>query len=56
MRVGPVAVEGEGVYAGGGSFDGTVNAFIPGLSGRLVAGDGFDIGLTLLLRSSCMLL
>lgn len=31
---------GEGVYAGGGSLDGTVKAFIPGRSGRLVAGAG----------------
>lgn len=35
---------GDGVYAGGGSLDGTVNAFIPGLSGRLVAGEGFESG------------
>lgn len=35
---------GDGEYAGGGSFDGTVNAFMPGLSGRLVAGDGFESG------------
>ena len=46
--VGPDWAVGEGVYAGGGSFEGTVNAFIPGLSGRLVAGDGFASGLGLL--------
>jgi hypothetical protein len=34
--VGPDAVVGEAVYAGGGSFDGTVKAFMPALSGRLV--------------------
>jgi hypothetical protein len=31
-----------GEYAGGGSFDGTVKAFIPGRSGRLVAGEGLE--------------
>ena len=51
-RVGPEAAFGEGVYAGGGSFEGTVNAFIPGRSGRLVAGEGFARGLGLLLRFS----
>jgi hypothetical protein len=45
-----VSVEtlGDGVYAGGGSFDGTVNAFIPGLSGLLVGfvvANGFGLGL-----------
>ena len=35
-RVGPDAAVGEAVYAGGGSFEGTVKAFMPGLSGRLV--------------------
>jgi hypothetical protein len=56
-RVGPVAVVGEGVYAGGGSFEGTVKAFIPGRSGRLVAGDGFEKGfrLELLLRSAALI-
>ncbi len=47
-RVGPDAVVGEGVHAGGGSLDGTVKAFIPGRSGRRVAGDGFARGLGLL--------
>ena len=51
--VGPEAAFGEGVYAGGGSFEGTVNAFMPGRSGRLVAGEGFVRGLGLLLRASC---
>lgn len=46
--VGPEAAVGEGVYAGGGSFDGTVKAFIPARSGRLVAGDGLVRGLGLL--------
>lgn len=36
--VGPDCTVGEGVYAGGGSFEGTVKAFMPGRSGRLVAG------------------
>lgn len=36
-----VASTGDGVYAGGGSFEGTVKAFMPGRSGRLVAGEGF---------------
>jgi hypothetical protein len=44
-RVGPDAAVGDAVYAGGGSFEGTVNAFIPGRSGRLVAGDGLVSGL-----------
>lgn len=30
--VGPEAMVGDGVYAGGGSFDGTVKAFMPGRS------------------------
>lgn len=47
-RVGPDAPVGDGVYAGGGSFEGTVKAFIPGRSGRLVAGDGLAKGLGLL--------
>lgn len=42
--IGPVAAVGDGVYAGGGSLDGTVKAFIPGRSGRLVAGDGLESG------------
>lgn len=33
--IGPEAAVGEGVYAGGGSFDGTVKAFIPGRSFRI---------------------
>ena len=41
---GPVGLTGDGEYAGGGSFDGTVKAFMPGLSGRRVAGEGFDSG------------
>lgn len=49
VRVGPDAEVGDGVYAGGGSLDGTVNAFIPGRSGRRVAGEGFVSGLGLLL-------
>jgi len=40
---------GDGVYAGGGSLEGTVKAFIPGRSGRRVAGEGFVSGLGLLL-------
>ena len=46
---GPVAAVGEGVYAGGGSFEGTVKAFIPGRSGLRVAGEGLVRGLGLLL-------
>jgi hypothetical protein len=38
--VGPDAAVGEAVYAGGGSLEGTVKAFMPGRSGRLVGGDG----------------
>jgi hypothetical protein len=53
-RVGPDAAVGEGVYAGGGSFDGTVKAFIPGRSGRRVAGDGFVRGLGLLRDASSL--
>lgn len=57
MSVGPEAAFGDGVYAGGGSFEGTVNAFIPGRSGRLVAGEGFarGLGLGLLLRDDAVL-
>ena len=47
-RFGPDAAVGDGVYAGGGSLDGTVKAFIPGRSGRRVAGDGLARGLGLL--------
>lgn len=47
--VGPVAVVGFSLYAGGGSFEGTVKAFMPGRSGRLVAGLGFAIGFGLVL-------
>lgn len=47
-RVGPDWTVGEGVYAGGGSFEGTVKAFMPGRSGRLVAGEGLVRGLGLL--------
>ncbi len=32
LRVGPDVAVGEGVYAGGGSLEGTVNAFMPGRS------------------------
>lgn len=46
--VGPDWTVGDGVYAGGGSFEGTVKAFMPGLSGRLVAGEGLASGLGLL--------
>lgn len=53
-RVGPDAAVGEGVYAGGGSLEGTVNAFMPGRSGRLVAGDGFARGLGLLRGGSVL--
>lgn len=58
VKVGPEAVVGEAVYAGGGSFDGTVKAFIPGRSGRLVAGEGFasGFGLGVLLRIAAALL
>ena len=42
--VGPDAAVGEAVYAGGGSFEGTVNAFMPGRSGRLVGGERFAKG------------
>jgi hypothetical protein len=53
VEVGPDAVAGDGVYAGGGSFEGTVNAFMPGRSGRLVGGEGVVRGLGLLsLRAS----
>ena len=38
---------GDGVYAGGGSLEGTVKASMPGLSGRLVAGEGFLRGFVL---------
>ncbi len=51
-RLGPDPAVGDGVYAGGGSFDGTVKAFMPGRSGRLVAGDGFVRGLGLRLEAS----
>lgn len=51
-RVGPDAAVGDGVYAGGGSFEGTVKAFIPGRSGRRVGGDGFVRGLGLLRPTS----
>lgn len=44
-RVGPDAEVGDGVYAGGGSFEGTVKAFMPGRFGRRVAGDGLVRGL-----------
>jgi hypothetical protein len=56
--MGPEAAVGDGVYAGGGSFEGTVKAFMPGRSGRLVAGDGFLSGLVLglgLLREAAVL-
>jgi hypothetical protein len=49
VKDGPDADVGDGVYAGGGSLEGTVNAFIPGRSGRRVAGEGFVSGLGLLL-------
>lgn len=39
------AASGAGVYAGGGSFEGVVNAFMPGRSGRRVAGDDEPKGL-----------
>jgi hypothetical protein len=42
--IGPLAAVGDGVYAGGGSLEGTVNAFIPGRSGLLVAGEGLESG------------
>jgi len=42
--VGPDAAVGDGVYAGGGSLEETVKAFIPGRFGRLVGGDGFVRG------------
>jgi len=32
LMMGPEAAVGEGEYAGGGSLEGTVNAFIPGRS------------------------
>ena len=48
VSVEPVAAVGDGVYAGGGSFEGTVKAFMPGRSGRRVAGDGLVRGLGLL--------
>lgn len=41
--VGPEDVVGEAVYAGGGSLEGTVKAFIPGLSGRLVGPEGLGL-------------
>ena len=47
-RFGPDAAVGDGVYAGGGSLEGTVKAFMPGRSGRRVAGEGFVRGLGLL--------
>lgn len=37
------------MYAGGGSLDGTVNAFMPGRSGRLVAAEGLVRGFEFLL-------
>ena len=40
MNVGPEEAVGEAVYAGGGSLEGTVKAFMPGLSGRLVGPEG----------------
>lgn len=54
--VGPVVVVGLSVYAGGGSLEGTVNAFMPGLSGRRVAGEGFVSGFGLGVRCLDVLL
>lgn len=48
MNIRPVTAVGDGEYAGGGAFEGTVKAFIPGRSGRRVAGDGLVRGLRLL--------
>jgi len=53
-KVWPDAAVGDGVYAGGGSFDGTVKAFMPGRSGRRVAGEGFVRGLGLLREASSL--
>ena len=52
LRVGPDANVGDAVYAGGGSFEGTVKAFMPGRSGRRVAGEGLVRGQGLLLVAS----
>jgi hypothetical protein len=41
-KVGPEAVVGDGVYAGGGSFEGTVKAFMPGRS-RIMSAHSFDV-------------
>lgn len=51
-KVGPDAEFGASVYAGGGSLEGTVKAFMPTRSGRRVAGEGFVSGLGLL-RPGC---
>ena len=46
VNIGPVV--GHDEYAGGGWFEGTVKAFMPGRSGRRVAVDGLVRGLRLL--------
>ncbi len=43
-----MAAVGDSEYAGGGWFEGTVKAFMPGRSGRRVAVDGLVRGLGLL--------
>ena len=48
VNIGPVAAVGDGEYAGGGAFEGTVKAFMPGRSGRRVAVDGLVRGQGLL--------
>lgn len=53
MYAGPEVVVGTVVYAGGGSFDGTVKAFIPGLSGLLVGPEGCRKGFGEGLRCCC---
>lgn len=45
VNIGPVAAVGDREYAGGGAFEATVKAFIPGRSGRRVAVDVLVRGL-----------
>jgi hypothetical protein len=48
VNIRPVAAVGDSEYAGGGAFEGTVKAFMPGRSGCRVAVDGLVRGLGLL--------
>jgi hypothetical protein len=48
VNIGPVAAVGDSEYIGGGAFEGTVKAFMPGRLGRRVAVDGLVRGQGLL--------